>query len=171
MQLTTAKTPEVVTNAVLNELQLGDNICVAVKEGRRSDFSLLVALFSEDIRETIAVEPIQTNKPDESDLRTEFHVPTNVTLRSDQDSYEKGAHIAKHFHEGGIQSARLQNGLNPDCLAYMTENTHNLGEEVYRNLSFHTKRTLSDTSTPTINANLYQKLIINAKESQISAFG
>lgn len=170
MQPTTTDITETITKGALNELHFGDNISVAVEDGRRSDFSLLVAMFSEDIREAISTEPLDTISTTELDLRNELQVPHQVRLRSNQESYLKSANIAKHFHEGGMLSARLQTGLNPDSLAYMTENTHDLAEDVYRNLSFHAKRTLTTTSINTLKSSLYNELVVNQRESQISTF-
>ncbi len=168
MQLTTTDTSEPVTPAVINELQVGDNICAAVKQHRRADFALLVAMFSEDIRETVSITPVDLTSNSESELRDKLQVPISAELRSNQESYLKGARISEQFHQGGLQSARLQNGLNPDSLAYLTEHTHDLGEDVYRNLSFHTKRSLKSTPAPTLTDHLYQKLVINQMRSQIN---
>lgn len=167
MQLPKTDISEQVTPAVINELQLGDHICAAVEQHRRADFSLLIAMFSEDVRETVSIQHLNLESKTESKLREELQVPKPVELRSNEHSYSKGARISEQFHQGGIQSARLQNGLNPDSLAYMTEHTHNLGEDVFRNLSFHSKRTLKSAPEPTISDHLYKKLVINQIESQI----
>lgn len=167
MQLPKTDTLDRVTPAVINELQLGDDICAAIEQHRRADFSLLVAMFSQDVRETISIPPINTESKTELKLREELQVPNPVELHSNELSYNKGARISEQFHQGGLQSARLQNGLNPDSLAYVAERTHDLGEEVFHNLSFHTKRTLTHSPKPTLSDHLYQKLVVNQRESQI----
>ncbi len=104
-----------------------------------------------------------------ADDACELAPANNPALRSCSESYDKSALIAKQFHQGGFHSARLQSNLNPDALSYMTEHTHDLGEEVYRNLSAHTQRSLSPKATEAASgAHLYNELLLNQRQSQMA---
>lgn len=164
-------TTDFVSTLAFNELVVGAPICMAVEENRRADFALLVAMFSDDLSESVPVETIDEITTSEDQLRVELNVAKAQALRSNSQSYDKSAAIANQFHQGGMQSARLQNGLNPDSLAYLTEYTHDLGEEVYRNLSFHTQRALkSEPKTMKTDGYLYNELICNMRERQIRLY-
>lgn len=171
MQTQPLQSPTQTQAGVLNELQLGGGICNAVKTNSRADFALLVAMFSNDVRETTPVESVKKLDDPQAVLRKNLGVPESQPLRSDAESYGKSAHIAQQFHQSGIQAAKLQQGLTPDALAYMTENTHDLGEEVYRNLSNHSLRTLkSEPAELNSDGHLYNELLLNRRQSQIQAY-
>jgi hypothetical protein len=157
-------------SGAINELQLGESITSAVSQERRADFALLLAMFSQDIRETISVEHVDISSKSESQLRDQLQVPRAGKLRSDQESYSKSAQIAEQFHHSGMMGARLQNGLNPDSLAYMAERTHNLEEEVFHNLSYHAQRILTTKPKPTLSHSLHQALQVNRRESEMATF-
>ncbi len=145
MQTQTTHSTSLTHAALFNEQQTSA-ISAAVEENRRADFAFLVAMFADDV--------------------CELALANNPALRSCSKSYDKSALIAQQFHQGGLHSARLQNNLNPDALAYMTEHTHDLGEEVYRNLSAHTQRSLSPKATEASSgAHLYNALLLNQAKS------
>ncbi|WP_413284801.1 VC2046/SO_2500 family protein [Vibrio sp. MA40-2] len=169
MQLNAIDNSETFSVGAINQLQMGETVCRAVSEKRRADFALLVAMFSDDVRDNTPLEQLSTPSTSEHELHNQFQVAARQSLRSNQESYTKSAHIANNFHQGGITSAKLQHGLNPDALAYMTEHTYDLGEEVYNNISIHTQRSLTAAKKPIVAANdLYQHLVVNTRESQIS---
>jgi len=169
MQSETITQAATLQTAAINELQFGSNINAAVEQNRRADFALLLAMFSEDVRETTSIEDVSAETASEQNLRNQLNVPAPQALHSDADSYSRSAQIANQFHQGGFQSAQLQMDLCPDALACHAENTHGLGEEVYRNLSFHAQRSLSEkTKTAINNNNLYQQLVTSGRTDTIS---
>ncbi|MDV7103130.1 VC2046/SO_2500 family protein [Vibrio sp. TH_r3] len=168
MQLNAIDNSETFSFGSINQLQMGETICKAVSEKRRADFALLVAMFSDDVRDNTPLDQLSTQTISEQELHNQFQIPVKQLLRSNQDSYAKSAHIANNFHQGGITSAKLQHELNPDALAYMTEHTCDLGEEVYNNLSIHAQHSLVASKKAAIATNdLYQHLVVNRRESQI----
>lgn len=168
MQLQQSVPTELPASTAINELHFGNDINSAVEQSRRADFSLLLAMFSEDVRETTPIELLDTGSSKDSDLRVQLDVPQAQPLASNQSSYLSSAEIAKQFHNGGLQSAQLQADLRPDALAYVAENTHGLGEETYRNLSFHAKRHLANQTTETLKpVHLYQDLVVATRKNQI----
>jgi hypothetical protein len=155
----------------INELQFGNNINRAVETGHRSDFALLLAMLSQDVRDTTPVTTIQEPDSSEAALRRQFSVPAARELRSNHDSYNRSASIAEHFHKDGMAGVQLQAGLCPDALAYLPEKTHDLAEDVYRNLSLHEQRAMTK-STPALmpDNDLYNQLIVAHRASQMQAY-
>lgn len=157
--------------SAVNELQFGDRINRAVGTGHRSDFGLLLAMLSHDVRDTTPVTPV--SEPDQSEalLRRQLSVPAARKLRSEQDSYTRAASIAEHFHQAGLADAQLQSGLCPDALAYLPEKTHDLTEDVFRNLSLHEQRMLAEEQPQLMPDNdLYNQLVVARRGGQIQAY-
>ncbi|BDU37915.1 VC2046/SO_2500 family protein [Vibrio nigripulchritudo] len=128
--------------AIISELNVGNGISQAVNTGRRADFALLVSMFSNDVRDNTPVEVIESPENSEQKLRKEFDLATPQPLRSNEETFTRSAQQADLFHKSGLASAKLAHGLSPDALAYMPEETFDLPEEVYHNLSCHERRKL-----------------------------
>ncbi|MCG9787644.1 VC2046/SO_2500 family protein [Vibrio barjaei] len=144
---------------LISELQCGTSLCRAVEQGRRADFSLILSMFSHDCRETGVIEDIDTAISDEAVLRQRFNVPTAQKLQGELDDYQTSAAIANQFHQGGLASAKLQHYSTPEPLNYQPTDTRGLSEEVYQNLSGHTRRQLVQGSAKTPNVDyLYNRL-------------
>jgi hypothetical protein len=155
---------------LVNELQCGQSFGQAVHESRRADFKLLLAMLSQDVRDNTPTESI-SQLEDESPLNLQYQVPATQQLKSNQDSYSRGEIISEKFHSEGLSAAKLQSYLAPDALCYQPEETHNLPEEVYHNLSGHQRRNLepsSQTRAP-LNYQLYRYLVIDQRKSEILA--
>ncbi|KGY08142.1 VC2046/SO_2500 family protein [Vibrio sinaloensis] len=156
--------------SIINELQFGTSINHAVHEGRRADFALILSMFSDDVRDNTPVEKIEQPELTENVLRQRFELPEPQPLRSDQSSYDISATQASLFHSAGLPSAKLSHYLKPDALTYLPEDTHNLPEEVYHNLSGHQRRQLGEKEPKQLMpADLYNKLISAQRSFQISA--
>ncbi len=144
---------------IINELNVGAGINTAVNQGRRADFALLVSMFSNDVRDNTPVEEVEQKVTSDDLLREQFELATPQTLRSNQDTYARSAKQAELFHASSIVSSRLSHGLNPDALAYLPEQTHDLPEEVYHNLSGHERRRLAEPKTQaSIPQDIYKQM-------------
>ncbi|MCG6269822.1 VC2046/SO_2500 family protein [Vibrio furnissii] len=155
---------------LINELQIGTGISQAVLHGRRADFSLMLALFSNDVRDTTPVEAIEQVETTEDVLRQRFELQAPQTLRSDQSSYQISARQADLFHQGGLASAKLSHYLTPEVLAYLPEDTQDLPEEVYLNLSGHERRHLAHKTPKTLlPSDLYPQLNMAWRHDQLRA--
>jgi len=65
-------------------------------------------------------------------------------------------------------SSRLAHGLSPDALAYLPEETHNLPEEVYHNLSGHERRRLAEPKQqPSVPQDIYKLMAAARLTNQI----
>lgn len=155
---------------IINELQFGNGINHAVHEGRRADFALILSMFSDDVRDNTPVEKIEAVNTTDQLLRQRFELQPPQPLRSDQSSYEISAQQASLFHASGLPSAKLSHYLKPEVVAYLPEDTHDLPEEVYHNLSGHQRRKLSEAEPrQLLPADLYNKLVEAQRTFQISA--
>ncbi|WGW01195.1 VC2046/SO_2500 family protein [Vibrio sp. YMD68] len=155
---------------IINELQFGSGINHAVHAGRRADFALILSMFSDDVRDNTPIEKIETPEITDQTLRKRFELQPLQQLRSDQYSYDISAAQANAFHYGGMASAKLNHYLTPEVLAYLPEDTHDLPEEVYHNLSGHHRRQLTENKNKTlIPIDLYNQLVVAQRSFQIQA--
>ncbi|BCN23658.1 VC2046/SO_2500 family protein [Vibrio alfacsensis] len=156
--------------AIINELQFGNGINHAVHDGRRADFALIMSMFSNDVRDVVPVEEVQETKTSDDILRHQFGLSQPQVLRSDSSSYDIAAEQAKQFHSAGLPSAKLSHYLKPDALTYMPQDTFDLPEEVYHNLSGHERRSLGKRNKSLIpEAGLYNQLVTAQRQYQIQA--
>ncbi|MCL9782644.1 hypothetical protein M9194_14505 [Vibrio sp. S4M6] len=154
---------------IINELTIGSSINHAVQAGRRSDFSLLVAMFSEDVRDNTPVEKISAKADTESLLRARFHLAAPQALVSNEDSYPVSAMQSQAFHQGGILNTKLHHYLLPEALLYQTEDTGGLPEEVYHNLSGHERRKHAKKELPqSLPTDLYSQLLVASRKDQLN---
>ena len=146
--------------AIISELQFGTGINHAVHEGRRADFALILSMFSDDVRDNTPLEKVDEIDTSEQALRKKFELQAPQQLRSDQDSYQVSATQASLFHSSGLPSTKLSHYLKPDALTYLPEDTHNLPEEVFHNLSGHQRRAMGEKEPKELMPiDLYNQLI------------
>ncbi|NOH79322.1 hypothetical protein F0231_06155 [Vibrio sp. RE86] len=156
--------------SIINELQFGKGINHAVHEGRRADFAFILSMFSDDVRDNTPIEKIDEVDTTEQALRKKFELQLPQPLRSDQSSYEISAQQASLFHTSGLPSAKLSHYLQPDALTYLPEDTHDLPEEVYHNLSGHQRRAMGEKEPKELMpVDLYNQLIKAQRTFQIQA--
>jgi hypothetical protein len=155
----------------IHELQLGTTINQAINQSRRRDFALLLALLSQDVAESTPTETLSLNDNSEASLRKRFAITPAQQLRSDQDSYSVSAQHSSLFHSGSLTSTKLSHYLKPEPLTYLPEDTHDFPEDLYHNLSGHSRRQLAGVSSePFSSSELYNQLITNNRTSQLTAY-
>jgi len=154
--------------AIISELQFGTGINHAVHEGRRADFALILSMFSDDVRDNTPLEKVDEIDTSEQALRKKFELQAPQQLRSDQSSYQVSATQASLFHSSGLPSTKLSHYLTPEALTYLPEDTHNLPEEVYHNLSGHQRRAMGEKEPKELMPiDLYNQLIKAQRTFQI----
>ncbi|CAH0525490.1 VC2046/SO_2500 family protein [Vibrio hippocampi] len=157
------------TANLINELQCGSSLSQAVEQGRRADFSLLLSMLSQDCRETSTLETGDHQEITESELKAQLGIAEPQRLKAETSDYENSAKIANLFHQGGLAGAKLQHYVKPEPLSYSPAHTHGFSEDVYQNLSGHTRRQLSEGESrkSTIDT-LYLTLAESRRTDQIS---
>ncbi|WP_158174598.1 VC2046/SO_2500 family protein [Grimontia hollisae] len=158
---------------LISDIQLGGNLNHAVCQGRRSDFALMLALLSGDVTETTPHDPTHPEKLTEAHLRNAFNLPDPMRLIAEEKDYELCGSQAHAFHKGGLASARLNYCVTPSALHFPASGTHNLGEDIYHNLSGHQRRQLdseNDKTTALDPVNLYNQLVTAKRYNELLAY-
>ncbi len=151
---------------LVNEIQLGSSVNQAVQHGRRSDFALMMSMFSNDLTQAVPVDTVAEESV--RDLRAEFGVQDPQPLRSDEETFLRSAEQANQFHSAGLSSAKLSHYLKPDALAQMPEGTYDFPEEVYHNLSSHERAKLAGIQSSKIEmGSLYSTMQTAQRKEQI----
>ncbi|WP_150143223.1 VC2046/SO_2500 family protein [Candidatus Enterovibrio escicola] len=127
---------------LISDTQLGGDLNLAVTQGRRSDFALMLALLSNDAVETTQIVPAYLENISDVNLRKKFNIPEPVFLTAKERDYDLCSKQADAFHQSGITSTRLNHCITPVALYFPAFRTHNLGEDVYYNLCGHQRRKL-----------------------------
>jgi hypothetical protein len=122
------------SNTLLHELQLGEQLNECIHQSRRSDFSLMLAMLCDDVREqsqfilpkTAPIDGTSTDKPQVNNdiLRKHFELPEEapLALKSIEqiNQFNQGQLIA----DNDIVSLHLLNALSPKPLAFRDDNKH-----------------------------------------------
>ncbi|CAH0539206.1 VC2046/SO_2500 family protein [Vibrio marisflavi] len=154
---------------IVSELTVGTNINQAIQSGRRADFSLLLSMFSDDVRDNTPVEQVSEQEQTDLTLRKKFSLSAPQKLTSDENSYAFSATQAEAFHQGGLPSTKLNHYLHSEPLVYQLEDTGNLSEEVYHNLSGHERRRLKEgNKEDLLPFDLYEQLLVSCRKDQLS---
>lgn len=124
-----------------HELQLGEKLNECVHQTRRADFSLMLAMLTEDVREHSQFSlpsPSSNIEPDLTDiaLRKKFQLPdsAHLALKSMEEisSFNQASAIAAN----DLASIRLTNAISPMPLAFR-DNKNHISSDVVSNTSVH----------------------------------
>ena len=126
---------------LVNELQLGQQLNQAVSRGERSDFGLLLAMLSADVRDQAQFH-LETPKEEvlfeQAALRERFQLPKEQSLVADEAGEAHSLALGQVAQEQGLAAARLEQALSPEPLTYELHRREGLAMEVYDNLEFQT---------------------------------
>lgn len=147
-----------------NELQLGTQLNECIHENRRSHFSLLLAMLTDDVREhaqfLLPVTEESENITDENSLRKLFNVgqPAPLALTSLEQITEFNQ--AELVADDRLSELRLNNALNPKPLAFK-DNNKLIDSNVMNNTSVHCQKRHLDKNE---SSNKTSRLNFKAKE-------
>jgi len=119
---------------LLHELQLGEQLNECVHQSRRSDFSLMLAMLCDDVREqsqfilpnTAPIDGTSTDKEQVTNqvLRRHFDLPEEAPLALKNieqiNQYNQGQLVA----DNDLASLHLINALTPNPIAFRDNNKH-----------------------------------------------
>ena len=119
------------SDILLHELQLGEQLNESVHQARRADFSLMLAMLCDDVREQsqFVLPKSDGNLTDIADqtneaLRQHFDLPEEAPLALKNieqiNQYNQGQLIA----ENDLVSVHLSNALSPKPLTFRDDNRH-----------------------------------------------
>jgi hypothetical protein len=127
------------TDVLLHELQLGEQLNESVVQTRRADFSLMLAMLTEDVREQSQFILPKTDQPTDSDtsnsaLRKEFNLPPKASLGLSSTDDIVQFNQAKSIQDNNVADIRLTNALRKKPLAFRDNRLH-IETEVLQNTS------------------------------------
>jgi hypothetical protein len=143
-------TLNVLSNDILvHELQLGEQLNESVHCERRSDFSLLLAMLTDDVRAhsqfKLPLSQIPEKNTSSERLRKYFQLPDEAPLAlkdvADIDSYNQAILIENQQ----LEDLRLANILTPKPLAFRDDVKH-INQQVMTNTSLYCQQKNQDIS-------------------------
>jgi len=127
-------------NLLIHELQLGEQLNACVHSKRRSDFSLLLSMLTDNVKEHsqffVPDSLEQTRVITEESLRKEFHLPEKVELGLKSSSDLTAFNQAELIKENRLTELHLMNVLQPKPLAFRDDVAH-INHEVLSNTSLY----------------------------------
>ncbi len=101
-----------------DELQLGNRLNLAVKQGNRAEFSLLLSMLTADVLDfpEFALKEPQVTIPAEQNLRSEFSLRGPEVLRGKGISPEKAKAMSEQAHQLNMTAIRFEQAVNPEPL-------------------------------------------------------
>lgn len=126
---------------LLHELQLGEQLNESVHQARRADFSLMLAMLCDDVREQSQFvlpkadeSSVDQSKQTNDALRQHFDLPEQAPLALKNieqiNQYNQGQLIA----DNDLVSIQLSNALSPKPLAFRNDN-HHIARDILSNTS------------------------------------
>ncbi len=139
-------------NILLHELQLGEQLNDSVVQARRADFSLMLAMLAEDVREQsqfVLPKPADVEPKNQSNqaLRAEFNLPKQAPLSLKSLQELNQFNQVKSIIDNDIAHIRLTNAISPKALSFRDDKNH-IPTDILRNTSVccqfkHQNRTMT----------------------------
>ena len=125
---------------LVHELQLGEQLNESVHSKRRSDFSLMLAMLTDDVRAHSQFKVPRSQTPEKTtsteQLRKEFQLPEEAPLALKDIDELNTFNQAKLIETQQLQHLRLANVLNPKALAFRDDAKH-IEQHVLANTSLY----------------------------------
>jgi hypothetical protein len=131
------------TNVLLHELQLGEQLNESVEQTRRADFSLMLAMLAEDVREQSQFLLPKTQEITPADLsnvalRKQFDLPDKTALALTTPDDVNQFNQAHTIVGNDLATIHLTNAMMPKPLAFRDDKKH-IESQVLENTSLFTQ--------------------------------
>lgn len=131
------------TNVLLHELQLGEQLNESVEQTRRADFSLMLAMLAEDVREQsqfLLPKSEEETAVELSNLalRKQFNLPDKAKLALTTPNEVNQFNQAHTIVDNDLANIHLTNAMMPKPLAFRDDNKH-IESQVLENTSLFTQ--------------------------------
>jgi len=130
-------------NVLLHELQLGEQLNESVEQTRRADFSLMLAMLAEDVREQSQF--LLPKSPEETAvelsnlaLRKQFNLPDKAKLALTTPNEVNQFNQAHIIVDNDLANIHLTNAMMPKPLAFRDDKKH-IESQVLENTSLFTQ--------------------------------
>ena len=131
------------TSVLLHELQLGEQLNESVEQTRRADFSLMLAMLADDVREQSQFLLPQTKEATPADLsnialRKQFNLPDKAALALTTPDDVKQFNQVQTIVDNDLANIHLTNAMMPKPLAFRDNKKH-IDTQVLNNTSLFTQ--------------------------------
>lgn len=131
------------TQILTGELQLGQTLNHCVRDGKKSEFDLLLSMLSTDVcdQDQFAInndDSTSTTNPIDCEdaLKLQFSVPNSQTLMADSvTEAQYSLSLSKTALNEGLVAARLHHCLHQDALSFNVGKHHGIEADVFESLS------------------------------------
>lgn len=148
---------------LIHELQLGERLNETVHNKQRSEFSLLLAMLTDDVRAhsqfTLPKSVVPQNKTTEQRLRKSFDLPDIAPLSIKNIADINGFNQAHLIENNQLEALHLNNALKPKAIAFR-DNAKHIHQDVLTNTSLYCQQKYNEKSSDLMNGN---RLDFNAK--------
>lgn len=152
----------VVDHLLINESKLGIKLNQCVHEQRRSDFSLMLAMLTEDAREFSEFSsPHAEQDPSETvNLRKQFQLPEQQALALNNIDEISYYNEAQYLQDNKLQTIHLLDALLPKPLTFKNDDKH-IANNILGNMNVHSQERYFMTKAAKTN-NTSQRANFNA---------
>jgi hypothetical protein len=147
-----------------HELQLGEQLNECVHQTRRADFSLMLAMLDEDVREhsqfslPSSADVIEVDLV-EAALRKKFQLPNSARLALKNMEEIASFNQAATISANDLASIRLTNAIAPKPLAFRDDKKY-IPNDVISNTSVHCQVKLAQSvQTPQVDDTLHNQVL------------
>jgi hypothetical protein len=145
-------TKSVDSQILVHELQLGEQLNVSVHSARRADFSLLLAMLSDDVPShsqfSLPKTVVDTKTTNDASLRKAFDLPDKAPLSLNENHSTAIFDQAELIQQNNLAELRLSNALLPKPLAFRDDKKH-IRQEVLNNTSLYCQKKFNHTKNNT----------------------
>ncbi|MBU2892999.1 hypothetical protein KO495_06630 [Colwellia sp. D2M02] len=146
----TSSVNDAATSPLLHELQLGEQLNDCIQQTRRADFSLMLAMLAEDVREHSQFCLPQAQALSEKDtsnkaLRKQFQLPETAPLALQSMNEIASFNQVEAVLANDLASIRLANALTPKPLSFR-DNKHHIASDVIANTSVYCQTKLAQAA-------------------------
>ena len=145
------------SDALLHELQLGEQLNQSISQTRRADFTLMLAMLAQDVREhSQFVLPVDDSTKsaviDNAKLRRFFDLPEQAPLALRDNEEILTFNQANLLSENRLESLHLSNALSPKPLAFR-DNINHIPTHIMTNTTLYCQLKHSQISTEIASVN------------------
>lgn len=130
----------VTDHLLINEIKLGIKLNQCVHENRRSDFSLMLAMLTEDAREfsEFCLPTAHKHTPQETVLRKKFQLPNQQALALENMNQITQYNEVADIQQNNMSAIHLNNALSPKPLSFKNNSKH-IPNNVLSNMNVHSQ--------------------------------
>jgi hypothetical protein len=146
-------TESVDSQILVHELQLGEQLNESVHSARRADFSLLLAMLTDDVRShsqfSLPKTVVDIKTTNDLSLRRNFELPEKAPLSLDKKHTISMFNQAELIQQNNLAELRLSNALSPRPLAFRDDKKH-VAQLVLSNTSLYCQKKFGQQKNNTL---------------------